>query len=230
LKKQYKAAINKLPSPNISDPAKENLSEHLMIAYLWGMEGIEEGSLLELFYEKADSKHRGHAIWFIGRELEYAEQWKEGRDKVIKRIEMLIKWRIEEAKKIKSEAKVKSVEELSKYGLCFISGQLDKEWAINTLVEILEITDGKIELETQVIDELKKYINVYPLLGLKALNLIVKGDKERWVVAASKVKLIEILEEVMLHNSFADLKDINNDIVGNLTKKGYFDFKKYYIH
>jgi hypothetical protein len=230
MKKQYKAAINKLSSPNISDLAKENLSEHLMIAYLWGMEGIEEGSLLELYYERAELKHRGHAIWFIGRELEYAEQWEEGRDKVIKRIEILIKWRIEEAKKIKGEAKLKSVEELSKYGLCFISDQLDKEWAINTLVEILEITDGKIELETQVIDELINYINAYPLLGLKAINLIVKRDKEGWVIAASKVKLIEILEEAKRHHSFFEMKEINNELVGELTKKGHFNFIEYYVH
>ena len=230
LKKQYNAAINKLLSPNISDLAKEKLSEHLIIAYLWEMEGIEEGSLLELFFKKAYSKNRGHAIWFIGRELEYAEKWKEDRDKVIKRIEIFIKWRIEEAKITKSEAKEKNVEELSKYGLCFISGQLDKEWAINTLVEILEIIDGKIELETQVIDEIKKYTNDYPLLGLKAINLIVKGDKEGWGVAASRIKIIEILEEARTHHSYDELKEIINDLVGELTKKGYFDFKIFYVH
>lgn len=71
MQNQYKNAVNRLESPKISVKAKEGLSEHLMIAYLRGLEDLGDESLVKSFFEKADPEVRRRAIWFLGRELEH---------------------------------------------------------------------------------------------------------------------------------------------------------------
>lgn len=58
-----------MQSPKISIEAKRGLSEHILIVYLKGLENLKKGSLVEQFFEKADPEIRGHAVWFVGREL-----------------------------------------------------------------------------------------------------------------------------------------------------------------
>jgi len=45
---------------------RTRLAEHLMIAYWHELEKYESGSLIEAFFDKADSGTRGHAIDFLG--------------------------------------------------------------------------------------------------------------------------------------------------------------------
>jgi len=229
---QYKNAVNRLESPKISAKAKEGLSEHLMTAYLRGLEDLGNESLIKLFFEKANPEVKGRAIWFIGRELEHLPEWKMGekeKEVFIKRIMDLWEWRIEEAEKADGQAKRKFAQELSGFGMWFINSSFNKTWSIIQLVETLELTEGKIEFEVDVIDNLHSYTAKYYLDVLKALNLIVKGDSEGWVVVSSKEKIKELLELIIREHSPLEIKDSVNDLVNNLTKKGHYEFAKFFI-
>lgn len=147
----------------------------------------------------------------------------------IKRIIDLWEWRIEEAEKADSQAKRKFIQEFSGFGMWFINSPFNKTWSITQLVKALELTEGKIELEIDMIDNLPNYAEEHYLDVLKALNLIVKGDSEGWRVAASKEKIKELIELITKTYPHQEIRDSVNDLVNNLTRKGYHEFAKFFI-
>jgi len=232
MQNQYKNAVNRLESPKISVKAKEGLSEHLMIAYLRGLKDLGDESLIKSFFEKAAPEVRGRAIWFIGRELEHLSEWKmekKEKEAFIKRVIDLWEWRMEEAEKADSQAKRKFVHELCGLGMWFINNPFNKTWSITQLVKTLELTEGKIELEIDIIENLQSYAEEHYSDVLKALNLIVKGDNEGWIVVSSKEKINELLESIIKDRPPQEIRDSVNDLVNNLTKKGYYEFAKFFI-
>ena len=232
MKTQYRNAVNSLESAAISAEAKQGLSEDLMVAYLKGLEDLGGESLIKLFFEKADSEVRGRAIWFIGRELEHMPEWKiEEKEKeiIIKRIMDLWEWRTSEAEKADRRTKEKFVQELSGFGMWFINSPFSKTWSISQLVITLELNEGKIDLEIDVIDSLQNYVEENCLEVLKALNLIVKGDSEGWIVVASREKIKDLIELIIKTHPSQEIRNSVNDLVNNLTKKGHHEFAKFFI-
>jgi len=125
----YESAINKLDSPRISARAKEGLADHLMVAYLWEKEDLSDDSLVRLFFEKATPETRGHALWFIGRQLEELPEMNmdpQEQELFIKRAMKLWNWRLEEAGKADSQTRSRFRDELGKFGIWFLSGRLDR--------------------------------------------------------------------------------------------------------
>jgi len=232
MRPHYESAINKLDSPNILTRAKEALASHLMIAFLWEEEDLDNDSLVSLFFQKASPEIRGHAVWFIGRHLDQLPEMNlkdEEKERHIRRAMDLLEWRLEEAEKADSPAKRKFKDELNKFGIWFISGRLDRAWAISHLVKTLELTEGRIELEYSVIESLINYVDEYYMDALKALNLFVKGDREGWMLMSSKAKIEECLDSIVGNRSLQEIKNSLNDLVNNLTKKGYHEFAKFFI-
>jgi len=232
MKTQYRNAVNRLESPAISSRAKEGLSEDLMIAYLRGLENLGNKSLIKLFFEKADPEIRGRAIWFIGKELEHMPEWEiEDKEKegISKRIMDLWEWRTSEAERANRQAKEKFVQELNGFGMWFINSPFSKSWSITQLIRTLELNEGKIYLEIDVIDSLQNYVKEHYLEALKALNLIIKGDSEGWIVAASREKIKEILEFIIKARPPQDIRDSVNDLVNNLTKKRHHEFARFFF-
>ncbi|RKY64269.1 MAG: hypothetical protein DRQ02_11660, partial [Candidatus Latescibacterota bacterium] len=118
LRSEYENAINKLQSPKISVEAKRCLSEHIVMAYLRGLEDIEKESLVKQFFEKAEPEIRGHAVWFIGqilKDLSNSGLSDQEKKKIIERLKNLYEWRLEEAKG--NDA----IKELKWFGLWFIN-------------------------------------------------------------------------------------------------------------
>ncbi len=229
---QYKAAVNKLESPRISERVQEGLAVHLMIAYLRGFEKLSDGTLIKLFFSKATTEVRRHAIWFIGNELEHLPEWnieEEEKEAILMRLMNLWEWRIEEAGKANRQVKGKFVQELIGFGMWFINTPFDKTWSINQLVQTLELTEGKTELENGVIDNLHNYTEKNYLDVLRVLNLIVKGDIKEWIVVSSKEKIKKYIESIKNSHSHHEIREYVNDLVNNLTKKGYHEFAEFYI-
>jgi hypothetical protein len=228
----YRSAIDKLDSPKISTEAKEGLADHLMIAYLWQIEGINNDSLLTLFFQQPNTEIRGHAVWFFGRELAHLseiEMEDKERERLIKRAMDFWEWRIKEAKKADGQARIEFEQELNKFGIWFVDSHFEKAWAISRLLETLALTEGRIELETHVIDNLRDYVEEHYQDVLNALNLFVKGDREGWIVMSSREKIEEILKSVIKDRLPREIKNSVNDLVNNLTKKGYHEFAEFYI-
>ena len=228
----YERAIKKLDSPMISKEAKEGLTDHMMVAFLWEKENLNNDSLVKAFFQQATPDIRGHAIWFIGRQLEQLpeqEMKKQERERFSRRAMDLLEWRLEEAEKADSKTKVKFQEELKSFGTWFLGGNLDATWAISQLVKILELTEGRVDHEFSVIDALRNYVDEYYMDVLSALNLFVKGDREGWMLMSSKTKMEECLDSIIGNHPPQKIKDNVNKLVNNLTKKGYHEFAKFFI-
>jgi len=232
LRPYYKRAINRLDSPKISTEAKEGLANHLMVAYIWEKEDLNNDSLVRLFFQKAKPKIRGHAIWFIGRQLEQLPEMNlanKEEERFARRAMDLFENRLEEAEKASSQAKIKFNEELKSFGIWFISGHLDKAWTISQLVKTLELTEGRMELEYSVIEALRNYVDEDYIDVLRALNLFVKGDREGWMLMSAKAKIEDCLDSIIGNYPLQETKNYINELVNNLTKKGYHEFVKFYI-
>lgn len=232
MRPNYESAINRLDSPKISTEAKERLAHNLMVAYLWKKEALSDDSLVRLFFQKATPEMRGHAVWFIGRQLEQLPEMNlvnKEKESFLRRAMDLFESRLEEAEKADSQAKRKFKDELKRFGIWFTSGYLDKAWTISQLVKSLELTEGRMEHEFSVIDTLQDYVDEYYMDVLRALTLFVKGDREGWMLMSSKAKIDECLDSIIKNHPHQEIKNPVNDLVNNLTKKGYHEFAKFFI-
>ncbi len=227
LKSEYKKAIDKLPSPKISVEAKHCLSEHIIIAYLRELEDLEEESLIKQFFEKAEPKVKGHAIWLVGqtlKEVSDVELSDQDKRKIIERLRNLYEWRLGEARGNGA------IEELKWFGLWFINNQnqISRGWMISKLNETLEATNGVIEFPDKIVEKLEDYLEEYCLEVLKTLNSLVKADNHDWFLISSKETIKKLLFHVTEICPFEEINDLINEIVSNLTKKRYYEFSGFY--
>jgi len=232
MRSYYESAIRKLDSPRISSRAKEGLADHLMVAYLWEKEDLSDDSLVRLFFEKATSETREYALWFIGRQLEELPKMnieQQEQELFIKRAMELWKWRLEEADRADSQTRSRFMDELEKFGIWFVSEHLDRAWAISQLVKTLELTEGRMEHGYSVIEALRSYVDENYIDVLKVLSLFVKGDREGWIVMSSRDKIKDILKSIISNHPRHEIKGISNELVNNLTKKGYHEFAEFFI-
>lgn len=233
IREQYGIAINKLASPNISQSAKEKLSEHLMSVYLWGIEGLENDSPINVYFKKAQPEIRRRAIWFIGRTLEQlrkSEVDEKNKERIIERSRDLWKWRIEETKRQDDQARKRSVEELKWFGTWFVHGPFDSTWAISQLNETLELTEGVIEFADDVIDKFRNHVKDHFLDVLRALVLLAKGDKQGLLMVMSKEKIRELIETIIKEQpDQKEIKNSINELIEVLTRRGHHDFAKFFI-
>lgn len=231
IRSQYKVAVNKLTSPKISSEIKRKLSEHLMIAYLRGTERLGENSLIRMFFEKAQSKIRAHAIRFIGEELrclpEQEISEKEKKD-VLKRVMDLWEWRIKKAIGVDNKARERFIPEFKWFRKWFIQDIFDKQWAISQLHKTLELTGGIMEFSDDVIDNLQDHIEENCTKVLRVLILLVKGDKEGWLFV-SKGKVAGLLESLLVKCLHQEIKDDMNELVHWLTRRGHYEFQRFFI-
>jgi len=229
LRPQYKYAVEKLESPQISDEAKKRLSEHLMIAYLRGKEEIDDkpDSLISLFFKKANPNIKGHVIWFIGIELkDNPPKDIEIQKKIAKRSINFLDWRIKELEKVKNGSAEEFYEELRWSGLWASCTLFDKSIIMPYLYNILKLTKGKIEFKHYIIEKLPSHDNITE--SLQILNLLIKGRKKNEIIA-SKDNIEKLLEKVSEKLSSAKTKVLLNNTVDSLIEKEYFDFKKFYM-
>jgi len=227
IRDQYRIALDKLDSPKITTNAKEKLSEHLMVIYLWQIEGLENGSPINAFFRKAQPEIRRRAIWFIGRTLEQVPKSdldKERKDRIIKRSMDLWEWRTQETKRVDRQTRDKSVQELKWFGMWFVHSPFDKAWAITQLDKTLELTEGEIEFADDVIDSFRNYIEKHSLEVLKALTLLVKGDKRGLLVSMSKERIRELIETIIKEHPTEETMNSVNELVDCITRRGHHEF------
>jgi hypothetical protein len=232
IRSQYEIAVNKFDSPQISTEAKKKLSEHLMIAYLKGLEKLEDNSLTEAFFERAQPEIRGHAIWFIGKELERLPGIKISRkekERIFERIMNLWKNRIDKVEEKDNLARKRCIPELKWFGTWFIHNPFDKTWAITQLYTTLKFTGGDVEFSDDVIDRLQGYVEEDYLKVLKTLILLVKGDEEGWLLIKSKEKIMELVQFIFAEYPHHKIKSDMNELVDWLTRKGYYEFSNFFI-
>ena len=230
LRTQYKAAIDKLNSPRISQIAKEKLSEHLIIAYLWGIEDIDNNSLIRLFFKEPHPEMWAHAMWFVGNALEDLPKGTEDEKKITNRVKNLLEWRIEEIRKLERGKRKDHVHELEWFGMCFTHGFFDGNWMIPQLLNTLELTNGRIKFAGDILDILQDHVRDHYLEILKILSLLTKAEDQGIFIITSEEKIKNLLYIIIKNHPRDEIKDKVNEIIDNLVRKGYHEFANFFIN
>ncbi|OAQ21540.1 hypothetical protein [Thermosulfurimonas dismutans] len=218
LKDQYAQAVNTL-SLDLKDKdlkeTQKSLANHLMIFYALG--SIEwDDPIFQSFWENAGPL-RKEALEFIGRLLYQSKISQE----FIKRFQKLWEsyWYKFQDSFHKSPDKYKP--ELATFGWWFISEKFDVSWAINRLLEVLQLT-RKIEPARMVLQHLTKISEKYLREAIKSLKLIAEGDQEGWVIYTGRKYIREILEKAMRDSK---ARSDAEPFVHYLGSRGFFEFR-----
>lgn len=224
LRDQYLVAVECVGTPReerrqLDDP-DPHLAEHLMTFYWRGKLNFgDPDGILSEFWRKAPDPIRGHALSFIGRQLD------QGKDTVppqpLQRLKALWEGRLAAAKK--SATPDNYIAEMSAFGWWFASGQFEDVWAIKQLDEALKIA-GEVEREETVVERLAGLSQVMPREALQCLEALIKGDKENWRIHGWRVHIRTILATA-LRGADPDTRTAAENLVHYLGSRNYLQFR-----
>jgi len=214
LEDRYEWAIDELsaiPKRRYWMDPVDNLINHLMIVYL----NYDEESICKKFFSKATDNQKGMAVSFIGRY--YIHNNENGGKKIlnIDRFKEFWKWRLKESN---------STDELKEFGWWIRKDIFDNEWLLKKLYETLLKTESIINAEVEVIEELLKFADEFPLQTSEVLYLIIKSKNPElhyMILEGTVKKIITKLNSCKLE----EVKKITEKIVDYLISLGFEDFK-----
>ncbi len=199
----------------LADP-DEKLAEHLMVFYWRGKLPFDD-SLLVGFWEKAPDDLRAHAMAFVGRALNYAEE--DIPAAVMNRLKEL--WAQRLAAATRAADKSKFAKEVSAFGWWFASGKLDTGWALDQLLASLEL-GRRTEPARMVLETLATTAQTHPLESVRCLRLIAEGDRQGWELYAGRNDVRPILQLGMENT---DAREEAKQLIHYLGSRGFLDFR-----
>ncbi len=227
IRKEYTRALDLLDETRIWIKnvkfSAQNLANHLIIAYLNGLEDLKSNdSLLLKFYNKANPRLFSIPILFIGhnlKEIRKLDNFKE----ILPKLKSLWIFRLSEARRIKN--KNLFMKELTSFSLWFTNSIFDDEWVVDKYKNTLKLIDGSIDVYYSVLDEFLKYINKYPEEIIDCIQLIISNEieKHKYLIYTEKYKLI-FLKAKSLNNEFINKK--LDEIFLLLGSFGQLDFRE----
>jgi len=220
LKDQYACAVENIGIVSkdkrlLADP-DERLANHLIVFYARGKIDLSdpEGKFYK-FWTKASDKLRGHALAHAGELL----QREMPPPEILKRLQALWESRLAVAKVSPDNHKA----EMAAFGWWFVSKKFDDKWAIDQLIESLEIS-GKTKPDHLVIEQLANTSRSIPKESVRCLELMIKGDEEGWRIYSWRKHAQEILATAIQSPDFEVVQAAEN-LVHYLGSKGYFEFR-----
>ena len=142
-----------------------------MLFYWHGELDLQDpDGLLSFFFESVPSTPRAHALESVGRMLQNNKN--DFSKEVIQRLKRLWDDRLNAAR----EAGEPSIhqDELAAFGWWFASGRFNDEWALNRLIETIEL-GRQIEDKKQVVERLATLAVVIPNPAARALRVMVEN-------------------------------------------------------
>lgn len=186
---QYGRAVENLDlGYNSRHDGPTDLSGHLLGLYQIGeLELCAPAGLIEVFFRRATASLRRQALANIGHGLlNRTESIDQDRQR---RLMALWEWRL---KTIRDEGLPNDRQEVRAFGWWFASGKLDDVWAVDQLVQALEV-DGHIEVEERVVERLASLPDRLLQKALDGLVSLVRGTSGTdwltmdWKGAATKI-------------------------------------------
>ncbi len=212
LKEQYRRSISLLGTSSKKGHKYADLNQllpqHLMIIF------AHESSyddLLDEFFDTAPPEARGEAINFAGRAILRKQAGEISAD-TVQKFETL--W----GKRLNVPEEKRQKEELKQFGWWFVRNPFKREWVMKQLVRTLEITEGKIEPDHQIPEELTRYVDDFPIETIKALSLIAHGDAEGWEITSNQEEYRMIIQKAMVSGN-PEAKQIATDLIHYLGQR-----------
>ena len=224
LQEEYRRAVNRLglARPHVSRLANpdERLAGHLMTLYWWGAVDFEaRDGLVATFYRKAGDELRAQALAFVGRALRSTEE--EIAPEILDRLQKLWRWRLDTARDAESPAS--HLEEIAAFGSWFVSGKFDDGWAMGQLAQALEVAPWA-EPDHLVIERLAELAADLPLLAVRCLGMMAKGDSAGWHFAGWRQAPRQILATAMA-SSDAQARQAAIEEINRLGSRGRLEFR-----
>lgn len=195
------------------------LAEHIVLLYLWGEYGLEDNSLIDMFFKIAPSQLTVHTMDFLGRDTHDA---KTHEPVITERMKALWDWRVE---RVGGPDKMPN-EELSAFGWWFAGGQFDAAWALSRLEETLKRT-GVSRSSMQVCERLSALFSGHPREALRCLRLFIDKNADPWFfLRARKQQGAWTLLEQAMNSKDDAVRDKAEEIIHLLGSKGYLEYRE----
>jgi hypothetical protein len=196
----------------------ERLAEQLMLFYGRGLIELSD-ELLEMFWEKADKKLRGHALDFVGRSLKDEEGKIE--IKILERFKILWESRI-----AKAEAAANKEEfggEMAAFGWWFALGKFDIKWSCEQYLRALEI-GKKDQSDHMVVERLLELVKTLPVESIKILGkILLNREGHNWIIIGNKDEISQIIK-CALFSPESEAQKEARELVNRLAARGYSEF------
>lgn len=217
MQKQYWAAVLRLneaqPLSKDRDESPTRLAHHLVVLY--GRGRPEAEPLLTEFFNRAPQWLRGDAIGHIGWSLGEGGEIPEN---VIRRFQSL--WESRRALAEKSPADF--AKELSSFGSWAAVQNFPTIWILTELARLLPLVD-ELDRDHAVMERLVREAAQYPVETTRVATLMV--DREvGWSLSSWEHELEAILKAVLASDS-NEAKNLANDLINLLGRKGYLSFR-----
>ena len=218
--REYGRAVDSLspddvPSDGRQDP-RSMLAEHLMVLYWWGEISLED-RLLERFFDRAASAHRGRALGYLGQIL--GDQESEIASELRDRLTSLWAKRLEAA----AESPEAYGKDLAAFGSWFRSGQFDDSWALEQLAAALSV-HPRTDLGHDVLKRVAAMSGAAPLTAVRCARLMCHGDIEGWEIPMWKSSLNQILANA-ISGADVEAQDEGRSLISYLVSRGYINFR-----
>jgi hypothetical protein len=223
LRKEYQAAIDRLPDGGEAGmrDTKRDLAEHLMIAYWRGEESLDDDGLIKRFFAAADDDLRNYAIQRVGQHAESSGIDEEKAPGIRRRLRDLWEFRLAAAHGGGDDTYKK---ELAAFGWWLVSGEFDKEYALQKMIETLQIT-GKAEPEIQFLETLAELSTTDPSQTLECLRLIVQSDEIQWRMYGHKDEETRTIIRNAIESGDEPLRERAEELVHYLGAQELFQFR-----
>lgn len=213
------ALAGKQIGKNTYKSPETRLAEHVVSLYLWGEYGLEDNSLIDIFFKKALPPLTAHAMDFIGRDTCGA---KVPVPAITERMKALWDWRIE---RVGGPDKM-SKEELSSFGWWFAGGQFDTAWAFRELEETLTRTNIS-RSNLQVFERMSVLFSGHPHESLRCLRLFIDRNDDPWFFRSPRKKEgVRTLVEQAMNSKDEAVRNKAEEIIHLLGYKGYLEYRE----
>ena len=177
LRDQYLRALGCFEDENLEFKlisfSVERLANEIMRLYINGIEDLKsENSLVFKFFQKTPDDVRKLGIAYIGQILSSLKD-RDEFNLVLKRLMEL--W--EERLRVIKNSNIENYKrELVFFFFWFNNSIFEKGWTINRLEEVLDLTNGSINMFSDVLDTFSDYVDEFPLNVIHCLEKIIKNQ------------------------------------------------------
>ena len=219
LKEQYKIAINDMMNL-ISSEAMEYLAYHIITLYVNEIEDLSEGSIIKLFFKGTKAELHSRAMWFTIKVFDNVKDADEYK-KFLERILEIWEYRIKDAKNNQKLTFKEKFDEFHWFGLLFEKLDIEESY-LQLLLEILDLTEGQLDVFTHsILELLKKYVEINPQNVLAVIKKLLKAKSVDWLYSNTETNIIEIIEKINDNYDIEDFQTTIEEIAEILIEKGY---------
>ncbi len=191
----------------------QRFPQHIMVLYV---SDAENDDLVEFFFEHAPAKARAEALNFAGRVVLRQQDGLRYKEQVLKRLAEL--WE----KRISLPSDTIEVEELQELGWWFKFSPIRKKETLELMTKTLELTNGKIDVPYEIVEELVKYVPEYPLESIKLLQLLAEAERESHEITYKRNEYREVFRLIKEGNN-KEAKQIKDEVINHLGSKGLIE-------